>query len=162
MEAFFSISSCFELSAFFYIVLKLLLFQSLSIYCKLFQFVLVQIPSIWYCKHFLHSFFVKDISNLIFLDLFSSILHPLFILGTSLLVKFLFNFCFAFAVIGRHPPGAPEGNHTCRVITKAAPEWYHCRAGDTEFSQPSAQEIRNWEMLKVSKLEQQRHWASFF
>lgn len=87
-----------------------------------------------------------------------SVLHPFFILGTSLLVKFLFNFCFAFAVIGRRPLGAPEGNHICSILTKK--HLSDITVGQ-EAKSSAAEEIRNCEMYQVSNLEQQRHRASF-
>lgn len=86
---------------------------------------------------------MKDISNFVFLEFFSSFLQPFFILITSLLVKFLFNFCFAFAVIGSLLLGAPEGNQTCRVQPKQHLSDTTVGQETEEFSQPSAEEIRN-------------------
>lgn len=103
---------------------------------------------------------MEDISNSVFLDFFSSILHPFFILSTSLLVKFLSNFCFAFAVIGSRLLGAPEGNQTCRVQPKQHLSDTTVGQETEELSQPPAEEIRN-QNSPSSKLGQQGHWASF-
>lgn len=86
---------------------------------------------------------MEDTSNFVFLEFFSSILHPFFIRSTSLLDKFLYNFCFAFAVIGSRLLGAPEGNQTCMVQPKQHLRGTTVGQETEEFSQPSAEEIRS-------------------